>query len=142
MKNGVPITLYKRKGEEVIPVVGELIFNLNVLEGCVERYSKMDDVLNAFSNVKAAKEIGTLMWNESAEIWNEEHEEKRELITEKQLGRMLDSITKINEFQEKVREAMLKGLPEDQVQEVEEAVDDLGKNLIAAQSKKKMTSRK
>ena len=138
MKNGVPITLYKRKGEEVIPVVGELIFNLNVLEGCVERYSKMDDVLNAFSNVKAAKEIGTLMWNESAEIWNEEHEEKRELITEKQLGRMLDSITKINEFQEKVREAMLKGLPEDQVQVVEE----VGKNLIAAQSKKKMTSRK
>jgi hypothetical protein len=142
MKNGVPITLYKRKGEEVIPVVGELIFNLNVLEGCVERYSKMDDVLNAFSNVKAAKEIGTLMWNESAEIWNEEHEEKRELITEKQLGRMLDSITKINEFQEKVREAMLKGLPEDQVQEVEEAVDDLGKNLIAAQSKKKTIKQK
>ena len=131
MKNGVPINLYKRKGEEVIPVVGELIFNLNVLEGCVERYSKMDDVLNAFSNVKAAKEIGTLMWNESAEIWNEEHEEKRELITEKQLGRMLDSITKINEFQEKVREAMLKGLPEDQVQEVEEAVDDLGKMICA-----------
>jgi hypothetical protein len=142
MRYGVPITLYKNKGGKSIPIEGELVFNLNVLEECVERYSKMDDILNAFSNIKAAKEIGTLMWNEAAEIWNEEHEDKREVITEKQLGRMLDSITKINEFQEKVREAMLKGLPEDQVQEVEEAVDDLGKNLIAAQSKKKTIKQK
>lgn len=134
MKNyGVPFTLYKRKDEEIIPLEGELVFNLNVLEECVEKYSKMDDILNAFSNIKAAKEIGTLMWNEAAEIWNEEHEEKREVITEKQLGRMLDSIEKINEFQQKVRQAMLSGLPQDQVQVVEE----VEKNLIAAQRKMK-----
>jgi hypothetical protein len=133
MKNyGVPFTLYKRKDEEIIPLEGELVFNLNVLEKCVEKYSKMDDILNAFSNIKAAKEIGTLMWNEAAEIWNEEHEEKRELITEKQLGRMLNTIKKINEFQQKVRQALLSGLPEDQVQVVEE----VEKNLIAAQSLK------
>lgn len=134
MKNyGVPFTLYKRKDEEIIPLEGELVFNLNVLEECVEKYSKMDDILNAFSNIKAAKEIGTLMWNEAAEIWNEEHEDKREVITEKQLGRMLDSIEKINEFQQKVRQAMLSGLPQDQVQVVEE----VEKNLIAAQRKMK-----
>jgi hypothetical protein len=133
MKNyGVPFTLYKRKDEEIIPLEGELVFNLNVLEECVEKYSKMDDILNAFSNIKAAKEIGTLMWNEAAEIWNEEHEDKREVITEKQLGRMLDNIEKINEFQQKVRQAMLSGLPQDQVQVVEE----VEKNLIAAQSLK------
>jgi hypothetical protein len=134
MKNyGVPFTLYKRKDEEIIPLEGELVFNLNVLEECVEKYSKMDDILNAFSNIKAAKEIGTLMWNEAAEIWNEEHEDKREVITEKQLGRMLDNIEKINEFQQKVRQAMLSGLPQDQVQVVEE----VEKNLIAAQRKMK-----
>lgn len=132
MRYGVPITLYKNKGKESIPIEGELVFNLNVLEKCVEKYSKMDDILNAFSNIKAAKEIGTLMWNEAAEIWNEEHEEKRELITEKQLGRMLNTIKKINEFQQKVRQALLSGLPEDQVQVVEE----VEKNLIAAQSLK------
>ena len=138
IRYGVPITLYKRKDEKVVPLKGELVFNLNVLEECIERYSKMDDILNAFSNIKAAKEIGTLMWNEAAEIWNEEHEEKRPRITEKQLGRMLDSIEKINEFQQKVRQAMLSGLPQDQVEHVEK----LEKNLIAAQSKKKTVKRK
>lgn len=127
---GVKITLYKTKGDAEIPLEGELIFNLNVLEKCLEKYSKMDDILNAFSNIRAAKELGVLMWNEAAEIWNEEHEQKREHITEKELGRMLDSIAKINEFQEKVREALLSGLPKERVQEVEE----LEKNLIAAQS--------
>lgn len=133
MRYGVPITLYKNKGGKSIPIEGELVFNLNVLEECVEKYSKMDDILNAFSNIKAAKEIGTLMWNEAAEIWNEEHEDKREVITEKQLGRMLDTIDKINDFQQKVRQALLSGLPQDQVQVVEE----VEKNLIAAQRKMK-----
>ena len=137
MRYGVPITLYKNKGGKSIPIEGELVFNLNVLEECVEKYSKMDDILNAFSNIKAAKEIGTLMWNEAAEIWNEEHEDKREVITEKQLGRMLDTIDKINDFQQKVRQALLSGLPQDQVQ----AVEEVEKNLRAA-AQKKMTGTK
>ena len=85
MKNyGVPITL---------DVERNLIFNLNVLEKCVEKYQKMDDVLNAFANIKAAKEIGTLMLNEDAEIWNENHPDNpKPLLTEKQLGRLLDNI--------------------------------------------------
>lgn len=131
MKNyGIPITLDCERN---------LIFNLNVLEQCVEKYNKMDNVLNAFANIKAAKEIGVMMLNEDAEIWNEEHPENpKPLLTEKQLGRLLNSITKINEFQEKVRQAMLNGLPQEQVQEVEEMTEDIEKNLIAAQSLKMM----
>ena len=125
---GVPITLDCERN---------LVFNLNVLEQCVEKYNKMDNVLNAFANIKAAKEIGVMMLNEDAEIWNEEHPENpKPLLTEKQLGRLLNSITKINEFQEKVRQAMLNGLPQEQVQEVEEMTEDIEKNLIAAQSLK------
>ena len=131
MKNyGIPITLDCERN---------LIFNLNVLEQCVEKYNKMDNVLNAFANIKAAKEIGVMMLNEDAEIWNEEHPENpKPLLTEKQLGRLLNSITKINEFQEKVRQAMLNGLPQEQVQEVEEMTEDIEKDLIAAQSLKMM----
>lgn len=93
----------------------------------------MDDILNAFSNIRAAKEIGVIMLNEDAEIWNEEHpDDKKSFLTEKELGRLLDSITKISEFQDKVRQAMLNGLPKEQVQEVEE----IEKNLMAAQSLK------
>ena len=119
MRYGVPITLYKNKGGKSIPIEGELVFNLNVLEECVEKYSKMDDILNAFSNIKAAKEIGTLMWNEAAEIWNEEHEEKREVITEKQLGRMLDTIKNQRVSAESKTSHALCYL-QDQVQVVEE----------------------
>jgi hypothetical protein len=129
IKYGVPITLDRERN---------LIFNMNVLEKCVEKYSKMDNILNAFNNLSAAKHIGTLMLNEDAEIWNEEHpNDQKPLITEKQLGRMLDSINKINEFQQKVRQAMLSGLPQNQVHEVEELAENIEKNLIAAQRKMK-----
>ena len=131
---GARLTLEKRLPDGTVQKIeGELVFNLNVLEKCVEKYQNMDDILNAFSNISAAKFLGVTMWNEAAEIWNEEHpDDKRPLITENQLGRMLDSITKINEFQQKIRDAMLAGLPKEQVVEVEE----LEKNLIAAQSGK------
>jgi hypothetical protein len=130
IRYGVPITLDR---------VRTLIFNANVLEECIEKYQKMDDILNSFNNLKAAKEIGAMMLNEDADIWNENHpDDKKSFVTEKQLGRMLDSIEKINEFQQKVRQAMLSGLPQDRVEQVE----DLEKNLIAAQSKKKTSKRK
>lgn len=125
IRYGVPITLDR---------VRTLIFNANVLEECIEKYQKMDDILNSFNNLKVAKEIGAMMLNEDADIWNEVHpDDKKSFVTEKQLGRMLDSIEKINDFQQKVRQALLSGLPQDQVQVVEE----VEKNLIAAQRKMK-----
>ena len=129
-KYGIPITLDTER---------HMIFNLNVLEACIERYQNMDDILNAFSNIKAAKEIGLLMINEATEMWNEDHPDaKKPLIKdEKHLGRLLAGINKITEFTNKVREAMLDGLPQDKIKEVEE----VEKNLRAA-AQKKMTGTK
>ena len=129
-KYGVPIML---------DVERHMIFNLNVLEVCIERYqNNMDDILNAFRNIKAAKEIGLLMINEATEMWNEDYPDaKKPLIQdEKHLGRLLAGIDKITEFTNKVRQAMLDGLPQEAVQEVEE----IEKNLIAVAQKKKKTT--
>jgi hypothetical protein len=122
---GVKVTL---GGEE-----HSLIFNLNVLEKCLTKYEKMDDVLNLYSNLSDYKWLGAQMLNEEVEEWNEDHpDDQKPLLTEQQVGRMLDGIGGINDFQSKIREAMLKGLPVEKVEEVEE----LEKNLIAAQSGK------
>ncbi|NLU52381.1 MAG: hypothetical protein GXX10_05915 [Clostridiaceae bacterium] len=131
MRNyGIPITLDTER---------HLIFNLNVLEACIEKYQNMDDILNAFSNIKAAKEIGLMMINEATEMWNEDHpDQKKPLIQdEKYLGRLLAGMAKINEFMKKVRQAMLEGLPQEAVQEVEE----VEKNLMAAAQKKMATGK-
>ena len=116
-----------------------MIFNPNVLEPCIAKYQTMDYILNAFQNLKAAKEIGLLMINEATEMWNEDHPDaKKPLIQdEKHLGRLLAGINKITEFTNKVREAMLDGLPQDKIKEVEE----VEKNLRAA-AQKKMTGTK
>lgn len=122
---GVPITLDAERN---------LIFNLNVLEKCVEKFGSMDAMLNEpLANLSATKWLAVEMLNEDAEMWNEDHpDNKKTLLDEKKLGRYIIGIQAIKEFQGKVQEAMIKGLPEDQVQEVEE----VGKNLIAAQSTK------
>jgi hypothetical protein len=123
-KMGVTITL---------DIERNLVFNLNVLEKCVEKYGSMDDVLNLYSNLTDFKWLGIQMLNEEIEEWNDDHpDQQKPLLTEKQLGRMLDGVGGITEFQSKIREAMLKGLPVEKVAEVEE----LEKNLIAAQSGK------
>lgn len=139
---GIEITLYKRKDGEVMEIEGELVCNINVLEECVAKYGSMDEILNGTNNIEVIKFIGTKMWNEAAEIWNEEHTEKRPILTEKQFGRMIDktpsySILKVREVGEKVQKALLTGLPQDQVQEIVETAEELEKNLKAAQRKKK-----
>lgn len=103
-----------------------LIFNLNVIEKCVEKFGKMDDILNA-TDLGTVKWLAAQMLNEDAEIWNDEHEEKKPLIDEAKLGRYIIGIQGLNELQQKVREAMLLGLSDEQVQEVEE----IEKNLMA-----------
>lgn len=115
-----------------------LVFTLNVLEKCVERYGKMDKVLNgAFESLTETKWLAVQMLNEDAEIWNEEHEDdKKPLMTEEKLARLVFGIHGVNELQSKVQEAMLKGLPEDKVKEVEEMAVEIEKNWMAAQRKK------
>ena len=82
----------KYKGEDY-----ELVFNLNVMEVIQERYGTVErwgELVEADAEPKA-KDIKfgfTAMLNEGIEIYNEEHEEKRKLFTEKQVGRLLTEI--------------------------------------------------
>jgi hypothetical protein len=138
---GVPIVLYQRKDGEVIEIKGELVSNINVMSELVEKYGSIEELLNNPNNMEVILFAGTKMWNEAAEIWNEEHSERRPILTEKQFGRMIDktpaySILKIQEISEKVQNALLTGLPQEQIQAIEEQADELGKNLKAAQRKK------
>lgn len=117
---GIPITL---------DVERSLIFNLNVIEKCIDRFGAMDDILNAV-DIKTVKWIAVQMANEDAEIWNKNNpDNKKPLLDEEELGRYVIGINGLNELQLKVREAMLLGLPAEQVQEVEE----IEKNLMTVQ---------
>ncbi len=120
---GVPISL---------DINRELVFSINVLDACVERYGKMDDVLNNTSNdLKATVWIAAQMLNEGAEIYNEQHpDNKIPFIDEAKIKRYTSGLGGITELQRKVQEALLKGLPADAVEQVEE----MGKNMMAAQS--------
>lgn len=126
---GVPIKL---------DIDRNLIFTLNVLEKCIDKFGKMDNILNdSFSNISTTKWLAVQMLNEDAEIWNEEHSDNpKSLMTEERLSRLVFGIHGVNELQNKVQEAMLKGLPEDKVKEVEEMAVEIEKNMIAAQREK------
>ena len=66
MRNlGVKITLDRER---------EMVFSLNVLDACVEKFGKMDDLLNDTANdMKATVWLAVQMLNEGAEIHNENH---------------------------------------------------------------------
>ena len=102
------------------------------MDKCIEKYGKMDDILS-ISDLKEVRWLAVEMLNEDAEIWNDEHDEKKPLMDEKRLNRYVDGIGGLSELQQKVNAAILKGLPKEAVQEVEE----VAKNLIAAQSQMK-----
>lgn len=110
----------------------ELVFNLNVLDACIEKYGKMDDVLNSTAkDMEATRWLAVEMLNEGAEIFNDLHpDNKVPLIDEAKLKRYVIGLGGIADLQKKVQEALLKGLPADAVEQVEE----MGKNLIAARS--------
>ena len=112
----------------------ELVFNLNVLDACVEKYGKMDDILNnTAKDMEATRWLAVQMLNEGAEIHNDLHSDNKiPLIDEAKLKRYVIGLGGISELQKKVQEAILKGLPRDAV----EAVEEMGKNMIAAQSGK------
>jgi len=123
---GVPITL---------DVERHLVFNLNVLEKCVDKFKDMNKLLN-LNNISEIKWLAVQMLNEDAEIWNEEHPDNpKPILNEKQLGRYVIGVGGLNELQKKVQEALLQGLPAEAVEEVEEKAKEIEKNLIAAQRK-------
>ena len=75
----------------------ELVFNLNVMEEIQEKYGSVEawgDVVDTESEPKAKDiKFGIMaMVNEGIDIYNETHSDKRELLTSKQVGRMLSEI--------------------------------------------------
>jgi hypothetical protein len=74
----------------------ELVFNLNVMEsiqeeyGSVEAWSELTDASEP--NMKAIIFGLTEMINEGIEIYNEDHNDSRKLLTKKQVGRMISEI--------------------------------------------------
>ena len=82
----------KHKGKDY-----ELVFNLNVMEEIQEEYGSVEawgELVEASAEPKA-KDVKfgfTAMINEGIDIYNEEHEEQREFLTSKQVGRILSEI--------------------------------------------------
>ena len=124
---GIPITLDCERN---------LIFNINVLELCIEQFGSIENMLNEpFNDLAESVWLAVAMLNEDAEIWNEEHPDaKKSLVDEKKIKRYTDGVGGIKELGQKIREALLKGLPADKVAEVEE----VEKNLIAVQGGTKL----
>lgn len=75
-----------------------LVFNLNVIEiiqeeyGTFEAWGDLTDGKSGEVNIKALRFGFCAMINEGIEIENEETGEKRELITEKQAGRIITGV--------------------------------------------------
>lgn len=73
-----------------------LIFNLNTMEeiqeeyGTVDKWGELTDRSNGNEvNAKALKFGITVMLNEGVDMYNDEHDEKRQFFTEKQVGRII-----------------------------------------------------
>ena len=91
-QNKVEKSFIDYKGEKY-----ELVFNLNVMEEIQEKYGSVEEwgeLVEAETEPKA-KDIKygfTVMINEGIDIYNEEHDEKREFLTPKQVGRIVSDI--------------------------------------------------
>lgn len=90
----------KKSDKQAIKYKGkdyELVFNLNVMEEIQEEYGSVEkwgELVEAAAEPKA-KDIKfgfTAMLNEGIDIYNEEHEDTREFLTVKQVGRILSTI--------------------------------------------------
>ena len=88
----------EKNGLEYKGVVYPIIFNLNVMEIIQEEYETVEawgdltDAKKGEINAKALKFGITAMLNEGVDEWNDEHEEKREFFTEKQVGRIISEL--------------------------------------------------
>lgn len=74
----------------------ELAFNLNTMEAIQEEYGTLGKwgelTEEEEPNAKAIKFGLGEMINEGIDIYNEEHEDKREFFTDKQIGRVITEI--------------------------------------------------
>lgn len=88
----------KELGIEIKGEIYPLVFNLNVMEDIqreyetVEKWGELTDGSGGELDAKALKYGLTAMINEGIDIYNEDHEEKRAFITEKQMGRIITEL--------------------------------------------------
>ena len=104
-----------------------MLFTLNIVEKAIERYGQLENLLqNLNTGLPEIKWLATQMINECIDIWNDDHpDERRQLLTEQQLGRQIVGVYGINELSDRVREAIFQGLPEDAVETVDATVKNL-----------------
>lgn len=108
-----------------------LIFNLIVQDLCIDKFGKMDDIFQAVSNRDAMIWLAVEMFNQDVEIWNKRHQDnKKPLVTGKDVKQGIDGYGGYIELNKAINAAIIKGLPREAIEEVEE----IGKNLIAAQN--------
>lgn len=103
----------KHKGKDY-----ELVFNLNVMEEIQEEYGSVEawgELLESTDEPKA-KDVKfgfTEMLNEGIDIYNEEHEDKRDFLTPKQVGRILSEIG-LEEVAKKLRQTVVDNTKSDE----------------------------
>ena len=85
-------------GLEYKGVLYPVVFNLNVMEalqeeyGTVEAWGDLTDAKKGEISAKALKFGITAMLNEGVDEYNDTHDDKRELFTEKQVGRIISEL--------------------------------------------------
>lgn len=94
-----------------------LVFNLNVMEviqdeyGSIEAWGALSEA--AEPNAKAIKFGICAMLNEAIDIYNEEHEDKRENFTLKQVGRIITEVG-LENIAEKMNETVIESTKSDE----------------------------
>ena len=108
-----------QNGIEYKGTVYPVVFNLNVMEliqdeyGTVDKWGELTDAKKGEINVKALKFGVTAMLNEGVEIYNDEHDEKRELFTEKQVGRIISELG-VQEMAKKMNKTVIDSTKSDE----------------------------
>lgn len=95
----------------------DIVFNLNVMEEIQNEYSSVEAWANAMeAGEPKAKDIKygfTAMLNEGIDIYNEDHEDKRDYLTEKQVGRIISDIG-LMEVAETVKNTVIESTKSDE----------------------------
>lgn len=102
----------KYKGKEY-----EVVFNLNVMEIIQDEYGTLDAWVNESEadepKAKAVKFGLGAMINEGIDMYNEDHEDKREFFNDKQIGRILTELG-LKEAGETLKKAVIESAGSDE----------------------------
>lgn len=107
------VTKINYKGKEY-----DLVFNLNVMEKIQEKYGTVEawgELANADGEpkIKDIKYGFVEMLNEGIDIYNEDHEDKRDFFTDKQVGRIISELG-IDQIASKLNETVIESVKSDE----------------------------